>query len=93
MAVLIDFITGLITSAPKDISLGRMAESVVLFWIIWSKLKPHLKKVEDRLEGVESAVKNGFNSGEQRFEKIEDRLIVLEKQKPTIGGVNYGKTF
>jgi hypothetical protein len=65
----------------KDLSPGRMFESVLLLTIIWSKLKPHLKKIEDRLGGVENAVQTGFASGKTRFEMIENRLKVLEENK------------
>jgi hypothetical protein len=55
-----------------------MFESVVLLSIIWSKLKPHLTKIEARLLGVETAVKQGFESRDVRFDKIEGRIKTLE---------------
>ena len=61
-----------------EISAGRMVESVVLLWIIWRKLSPHLEKIEARLAGLESAVKEGFNSGDERFKRIENRIDRLE---------------
>lgn len=73
-----DIILELIKSAPQDFSLGRIGESFILLAIIWSRLKPHLKKIEDRLEGLEKALQVGFNSGEIRFSKIESRITVLE---------------
>ena len=73
-------ILGMFQDIPREISLGRMAESAILLSIIWSKLKPHLKKIEDRMAGLESAVNKGFNLGETRFQHIENRLTNLENQ-------------
>ena len=72
----------------KDLSPGRMTESLILLFIIWNRLKPHLKTLEDRLARLEKAVQYGFKSGESRFEKIEsdnkeikDRITILEQQQ------------
>lgn len=78
MIELVEIIISMFKDMPKDISLGRMTESVILFLIIWSKLKPHLKKIEDRLAGLELAVQNGLTSVETRFEKIEKRIEKIE---------------
>lgn len=87
-----DFLSPLIEKVTSDLSAGRMIESFVLLTIIWRKLSPHLKKVEERLEGLEKAVKEGFNSGEQRFEKIEGRIFVLEQNKTQNQGEINGKS-
>lgn len=70
----------------KDLSPGRMFESVVLLSIIWSKLKPHLAKIQDRLLGLETSVTalnksfESQNASESaRFEKIEGRISSIEK--------------
>lgn len=79
-----DFIIDLADKLPfldklmSDISTGRMVESFVLLMIIWRKLKPHLTNIENRMKGLEEAVTNGFNKGETRFIKIEERLDALE---------------
>ncbi len=77
---------------PKDISIARILESTILLSLIWSKIKPHLTKIEQRMEGLEQAVKVGFNNGSIRFETIEYRLKKLEEIKTeTIPkGDNYG---
>ncbi len=62
----------------KDLSPGRMFESFVLLTIIWSKLKPHLNKIETRLMGLELAIKKDFDLDAARFEQIEGRVKVLE---------------
>jgi len=77
----VDFIHVIIDKFGKDLSPGRMFESVVLLSIIWSKLRPHLNKIEARLLGVENAVKQGFESRDIRFDKIENRVKVLESNK------------
>jgi len=61
-----------------DLSPARMLEAVVLLFIIWRKLSPHLTKIENRIAGLESAVRDGFKTGESRFEKIENRVLSLE---------------
>lgn len=78
---MLEMLVGMVKEFPKDISLGRMFESILLLFLIWSKLKPHLKKIEDRLEGLEKAVGDRFNSGEERFTKIEARIQQLEITK------------
>jgi hypothetical protein len=75
----VDILASIVSVFGKDLSPGRMFESVVLLVIIWSRLRPHLKVIEDRLGGVENAVKVGFEAGNQRFKIIENRIMVLEK--------------
>lgn len=80
-----EIIFSLVQTFGKDLSPGRMLESFILLAVTWSRLKPHLKKMEERLAGLESALTAGFKSGELRFERIEDRVTDLEKQKPHEG--------
>lgn len=91
---MLEIIFSMIKDFPHEISLGRMFESLVLLGLIWSKLKPHLTKIEDRLLGVENAVQNGFKDGEIRFQKLEsDHKVLradLEKLQKT-KGVEYAK--
>lgn len=75
-----DYLIPLVEKFGKDLSPGRMFESVILLTIIWSKLRPHLQKLEDRLGGLEKAVQAGFLTGDGRFERIEDRLEKLESK-------------
>lgn len=70
----------------QDLSPARIVESLVLYTFLWNKLSPHLVKIEERLRGLEYAVTDGFNSGEERFKVIEMRIIALEEK-----GGNYGK--
>lgn len=65
----------------SDFQPGRVVESLVFLFVLWRKVGPHLKRVEDRLEGLEKAVAAGFSSGEARFINIEDRITVLENTK------------
>ena len=76
-----DTIMGMLTPLFKDVQAGRMIESVVLLAIIWSKLKPHLTKIEDRLKGVELALQTGFNLRDERIQKNEARLTALENKE------------
>ncbi len=73
-----EILISMVDQVPKEISLGRMVESLVLLSIIWSKLKPHLTKIEDRIAGLETALRDGFKSGDHRFSMIEDRVTALE---------------
>lgn len=75
----LELIIEMIRHVPQEMSLARMGESVILLAIIWSRLKPHLKKIEDRLEGLEKALQVGFSTGETRFIKIEARITALEQ--------------
>lgn len=57
---------------------ARVLESIVLLFIIWRKLSPHLTRIEGRIGGLESAVRDGFALGEGRFKKIEDDVKDLK---------------
>lgn len=57
---------------------ARLLESLVLLAILWRKLKPHLDKIEERMSGIEMSIRSGFQSGEERFSKIESRLGKVE---------------
>ena len=87
-----EIIFGMIKDFPHEISLGRMFESIVLLGLIWSKLKPHLTKIEDRLAGLEGAVRLGFDAGEVRFEKIEKDVKMLEVKIATLKGGEHAKS-
>lgn len=75
----------LILLVGKDIQPGRLVESLIFLGVLLWRIRPHLKRVEERLAGLEKAVTDGFKSGEQRFKGIEDRVTQLEK---TQGGQN-----
>lgn len=68
----------------KDFEAGRLLESLIFLAVLWFRLKPHLTKIEARMAGLEDAVKLGFNSGELKFNNLENRISVLER-------VNHGK--
>lgn len=77
----------------REISWGRFIESLALLIIIWFKIKPHMKNIEDRLSGLETALKLGFKSGESRFENIEGRLSSLENKNGGPNGANQKTNF
>lgn len=77
---MVDIVAHIVESFGKDLSPGRMFESVTLLAIIWSKLRPHLTKIETRLLGVEAAVKEGTQKDNERFEKIEGRIKLIEER-------------
>ncbi len=72
----------------KDIEPGRLTESLIfLFVLIW-RIRPSLAKIEKRMVDVveelarmNASMKAGFENGEKRFESIEGRVAILEKQK------------
>lgn len=68
----------------KDMQPGRLAESLIFLGVLLWRINPHLKKIEDRLKGLEIAVANGFKSGEDRFIKIEGRITALETKKELV---------
>ena len=75
-----DLIFPLIEKVWSESNPARLGESVMLLGIIWWKLKPHLKKIEDELAKLNANMQNGFAAGEVRFEKIESRVARLETQ-------------
>lgn len=81
-----EILTPLIEKATDGLSFGRMIESMAILAIVWRKLKPELKKFDERLAGLATIVENGFKSGESRFQKIEERLTVLETTEESTHG-------
>lgn len=77
--MLFETLLSMLKDVPHEISLGRMIEAFVLLGVIWRKLQPHLKKIEERLEGVELAVKKSSDADAARFTTIEVRLNALER--------------
>jgi hypothetical protein len=77
----VDLLFPLIEAFWEKSNPARLTESVMLLGIIWWKLKPHLKKIEDELAKLNDNMKNGFAAGEIRFEKIEMRVEILETTK------------
>lgn len=76
-----DFILGLF----QDIQPGRLTESLIFLFVMWWKVKPHLKMIEDRMLGMEKAleniqgtVKKELSDGESRFNRMENRIEKLE---------------
>ena len=78
-------LTSIIFDILKDIQPGRLIESLIFLGVLMWKIKPHLKMVESRMAGIESAMKSmkdsvnmGFAQGNDRFAKIETRLDLLD---------------
>lgn len=78
---------GFLLSFLTDVQPGRLTESLIFLGVLWWKFNPHLKKMEDRLDGVVSELatmnaqmRKGFEEGETRFQMIESRLTKLEKE-------------
>lgn len=88
MDLLFTFSTAVGSNFIEHLSLARLFESVILLGLIWKKTKPILDKFEQRLGGIEKAVKEGFHAGEERFTRIETRLAevetVLEREIPNV---------
>lgn len=79
----------------KDIQPGRLVESLIFLGVLLWRLAPHLKKMEDRMLGVEDGLRSlnvamtkGFDSGTARFESIESRLEKLENQDDDVHSTN-----
>ena len=80
-----DFILSFTFDILKDIDKGRLAENLIFLIVLWSRVKPHLKKIEDRMLGIENVmttfkttVDESLQHGDLRFSKIESRLDFLE---------------
>ena len=87
--------TALIFDILKDIQPGRLIESLIFLAVLMWKIKPHLKRVEDRMAGIETAMKSmkdsvtmGFAQGNARFSRIETRLDLLENKPKTVSEVS-----
>lgn len=70
----------------KDFQMGRLIESLIFLAVLMTRVKPHMKKLDDRMGAIETSVKTivesvtqGFQSGETRFGNIEGRLDKIEK--------------
>lgn len=70
----------LLLSLVSDIQPGRLMESLLLLGLFWTKVKPHLTKIEDELNGIKNSMVEGFSAGEKRFESIEARLSQIENK-------------
>lgn len=80
-----DFILSFTFDILKDMDKGRLAENLIFLVVLWSRVKPHLKKIEERMAGMESVmhsfkdtVTESLHHGDLRFSKIETRLDFLE---------------
>ena len=80
-----DFILSFTMDILKDMDKGRLAENLIFLIVLWSRVKPHLKKIEERMAGMENVmhsfkdtVNESLQSGELRFSKIESRLDFIE---------------
>lgn len=74
----------LILSVFTDIQPGRLTESLIFLCVLWWKVKPHLKRIEDEMGGMKIQLVNineSMKVGEKRFENIEGRLVVLETKE------------
>lgn len=102
-----EFIFAFTLDILKDMDKGRLAENLIFLIVLWSRVKPHLKKIEERMAGIEnvmttfkSTVDESLHNGDLRFSKIESRLDFLEsapddensKQQNPQEGNNHGKT-
>lgn len=80
-----DFILSFSLDILRDMDKGRLAENLIFLIVLWSRVKPHLKKIEDRMLGIEkvmttfkNTVDESLHLGEIRFSKIESRLDFME---------------
>ena len=80
-----DFILSFTIDVLKDMDKGRLAENLIFLIVLWSRVKPHLKKIEERMAGMENVMQSfkdtvteSLHTGELRFSKIETRLDFLE---------------
>ena len=74
-----------------DIQPGRLVESLIFLGVCWWKVKPHLVKVETRMDGIEknlstinSTMSAGFAAGEKRFAQIEENVTQLNTRVETL---------
>lgn len=87
-----EFIIGFTLDVLRDMDKGRLAENLIFLIVLWSRVKPHLKKIEERMAGIENVMTNfkstvdeSLHNGEQRFTKIESRLDRVENITHPLG--------
>lgn len=80
-----DFILSFTIDILKDMDKGRLAENLIFLIVLWSRVKPHLKNIEQRMAGMENVMRTfkatvdeSLQHGDIRFSKIESRLDFLE---------------
>lgn len=78
-----EFLWDMVAKSGHEMSFGRILESLIVYSVVWNRLKPQLKTLTDEISQLKTAVTSGFNSGEQRFAKIETRLHDLELTRET----------
>lgn len=86
------FIGSYVFDILGSIDKGRLAENLIFLVVLWSRVKPHLKKIEDRMAGIEkvmttfkSTVDESLDKGAERFTKIESRLDRVENITHPLG--------
>ncbi len=79
-----------VISILSDIQPGRLIESMIFLAVCIWKIKPHLLKIETRMQGLENCMNSikdnvslGFTQGNARFNRIETRLEILESTPKT----------
>lgn len=82
------FVGAYVFDIIRDIDKGRLAENLIFLIVLWSRVKPHLKKIEERMAGIEhgmnsfkNSVDNALVAGDKRFSSIESRLDKIESVK------------
>lgn len=75
----------LVEKFAGELSPARILESMLILFVIWRKVKPHLTKIEERMAGLEKALREGFNTGNIRFLNLENRVKELEKKGDSNG--------
>lgn len=60
---------------------GRLIESIIVALVLLARVTPHLRKMEKRMGGVETAVnsidetvRKGFAEGEKKFKENDDKI-------------------
>lgn len=84
----------------KDIQPGRLAESLIFLFVLLWRVRPmmngirlqvaeavkELASVKTELASLKTTVAAGFQNGEQRFERLENRVSIVETKQGEIHG-------
>jgi hypothetical protein len=76
-----DLFIELLSVLTKDANPSHVIENLFLMFVLWRTVRPHLNKVEARMDSIASelnrinhSVVDGFKAGNERFSEIESRL-------------------
>jgi hypothetical protein len=66
---------------------SSLIQSLVIFYIVWAKVRPHLTRIENEIAQININMSAGFSAGETRFQKLESRVEKIENIRGSENGL------